>query len=132
MSDVAGIAVPLITGIGGLLIGAGFSRVTSRNDQRRQVRRRALRARQADRQHRRHRFREGLRRVVEFENWLKLDSVPVSNAFKTLRETPADSSAESRAAVAEARRDFIEAARKYSTWRLSQRFWLQARTKPVA
>jgi len=70
--------------------------------------------------------------VVEFENWLKLDSVPVSNAFKTLRETPADSSAESRAAVAEARRDFIEAARKYSTWRLSQRFWLQARTKPVA
>jgi hypothetical protein len=72
----------------------------------------------------------GPRRVVEIGNWLELDSVPVSNAFKVLvRETWASPAPGSDAKVGEARGLFIEVARKYSTWRLTQRFWLQARTK---
>jgi hypothetical protein len=31
--------------------------------------------------------------------------------------------------VAEAREAFIDAAHTYSSWKLPQRFWLQARTK---
>ena len=132
LSGVAGIAIPLITGIGGLLIGAGFARVTSRNDQRRQQYAAGLSALDklttsppdssaaANAQW----------AVVEIGNWLELDSVPVSNAFKLLlRETQASSTPESDAQVAAARERFIEAARKYSTWRLTQRFWLQARTR---
>lgn len=132
VSNVAGIAIPLVTGIGGLLIGAGFARVTSRNDQRREQYAAGLSALDrltacredataaADAQW----------RVVEIGNWLELDSVPVSNAFKVLvRETRASPASRSDAKVEEARARFIDAARKYSTWRLTQRFWLQARTE---
>jgi hypothetical protein len=132
LSNVADVAIPLITGIGGLLIGAGFSRVTSRNDQRRQQYAAGLSAidkltpRAADPSA----AAEAEWRVVEIGNWLELDSVPVSNAFKLLqRETQASSTPKSDPKVAAARLRFIEAARKYSTWRLTQRFCLQARTK---
>jgi len=132
LSNVADIAIPLITGIGGLLIGAGFARVTSRNDQRRQQYAAGLSA--IDK------LTSGATEpsaaaeagwcVIEIGNWLELDSVPVSNAFKLLRrEMQASSTPESDAKVAAARVRFIEAARKSSTWRLTQRFWLQARTK---
>ena len=132
MSNVAGIAIPLVTGIGGLLIGAGFTRVTSRNDQRRQQYAAGLSAldkltASADDASA---AAEVQWRLVEIGNWLELDSVPVSNAFKVLlRETQASPAPGSDAKVGEARVRFIEAARKYSTWRLIQRFWLQKRTK---
>lgn len=132
MSDVAGIAIPLITGIGGLLVGGGFARVTSRNDQRRQQYSAGLSA--LDRLTGRHEdeaaVAEAQCRVVEIGNWLELDSVPVSNAFKMLvRETGTSAAPGSNERVLEARVRFIEAARTYSTWRLPQRFVLQARTK---
>jgi hypothetical protein len=132
LADIAGIAVPLVTGIGGLAIGAGFARVTSRNDQRRQRYADALSAldRLIAATHDAAAAAEARWRVAEIANWLELDSVPVSNAFKVLlREARASAVPESEPKVKEARKRFIEDARKYSTWRLSQRFLLQARTK---
>jgi hypothetical protein len=35
VADVSSIVLPIVTGIGGVLIGAGFGRITSRTDQRR-------------------------------------------------------------------------------------------------
>jgi hypothetical protein len=132
VSGVAGIAIPLITAFGGLVVGAGFGRVTSRNDLRRQQ------------------YADGLSaldkliaapddaevaagaqaRLVEAGNWIALDSVPVSNAFNSLVREAVNSSAPALDGdVKAARLAFIEAARKYTTWRLVQRFLLQARTK---
>ena len=132
VSNVADIAIPLVTGIGGLLIGAGFARVTSRNDQRRQQYAAGLSAldKLTASAEDASAAAEAQWHVVEIGNWLELDSVPVSNAFKVLvRETRASPAPGSDAKVGEARGLFIEVARKYSTWRLTQRFWLQARTK---
>ena len=94
MSNVAGIAIPLITGIGGSLIGAGFSRVTSRNDERRQQYAAGLSAidKLTSSATDPSAAAEAEWRVVEIGNCLELDSVPVSNAFKSLhRETLASS-----------------------------------------
>jgi hypothetical protein len=132
VSDVAGIAIPLITAFGGLVVGAGFGRVTSRNDVRRQQ------------------YADGLSaldkliaapddaeisagahsRLVEVGNWIALDSVPVSNAFNSLVRVAVNSSAPALDRdVRAARLEFIQAARLFTTWRLVQRFLLQARTK---
>jgi hypothetical protein len=132
VSNVAGIAIPLVTGIGGLLVGGGFARVTSRNDQRRQQYAAGLSAldRLAAGDEDQNAVAESERAVVEIGNWLELDSVPVSNAFRLLvHETRASSAPRTDPKVLEARVRFIEAARMYSTWRLPQRFLLQARTE---
>jgi hypothetical protein len=105
VSNVADIAIPLVTGIGGLLIGAGFARVTSRNDQRRQQYAAGLSAldKLTASAEDASAAAEAQWRVVEIGNWLELDSVPVSNAFKVLvRETRASPALGSDAKVGEA------------------------------
>jgi hypothetical protein len=132
VSNVAAVAIPLITGIGGLLIGAGFTRVTSRNDQRRNQYAEALSAVEslvASSGEDAVAVEKAQQRVVEIGHWLELDSVPVSNAFKVLLRDASASPANSRTKVAEAREHFVDVAHKYSSWRLPQRLWLQARTK---
>ena len=133
MSSVTGIAIPLITGVGGLVTGAGFARVTSRNDQRRQQYAEALSALEglvASTDKDAAAAAEANRRVVEIGNWLELDSVPVSNAFKALRdEANAGPAASSEAKIEQERARFVDVAHTYSSWRLPQRFWLQATTK---
>jgi len=79
VSNVADIAVPLVTGVGGLLVGAGFSRVTSRNDQRRQRYAEALSAFEsllASADEDAGAVEKARRRVDDVGHWLELDSVP--------------------------------------------------------
>jgi hypothetical protein len=125
VSTVTSIAIPLFAGIGGLAVGAGFSRVTSRNDQRR--------TRYADALSALDRLtsnpdEEAQRTVGDIGNWLELDSVPVSNAFKRLHKAsfPTPSG---EGQIAKARDHFLDVATKYSSWRLPQRLWLQARER---
>jgi hypothetical protein len=101
--------------------------VTSRNDQRRQRYAEALTAVESLRaaQDVDAAANEKLqRRLREIGDWLELDSVPVSNAFKLLvRDVAAGRPA------AEAREHFVDVAHKYSSWRLPQRLWLQTGTR---
>ena len=132
MSSVTDIAIPLVTGIGGLLIGAGFSRVTSRNDQRRQRYAEALSALEeliASCDEDAAAVEKARRRIVEIGHWLELDSVPVSNAFKLLLRKARTRPAPAGKTIAEAREYFVDVAHTYSSWKLPQRLWLQIRTK---
>jgi hypothetical protein len=132
VSSVTTIAVPLITGIGGLLVGAGFSRVTSRNDQRRQRYAEALSAVEelrASADADAAAIAETQQRVTEIGHWLELDSVPVSNAFIDLRRAAIARPDHGSSTFSSARERFVAAAHAYSSWRLRRRFWLQARRK---
>ena len=127
MSSVSDIAIPLITGIGGLVLGSGFARVTGRNDVRRQRYADALTAferlsSQAGTPG------DAKQQAAEIGHWLELDSVPVSNAFQDLLRRAAAQPPDTRAIDA-ARERYVAIAHAYSSWRLPQRFWLQARTK---
>jgi len=124
VSNAASTAIPVITGVAGLVIGAGFSRVTSRNDKRREQYAEALSALE-----RQSPVTEAQRSVDEIANWLELDSVPVSNAFKHLCEAYSSPAPDREAQVKQARARFVDVAHKYSSWKLPQRLWLQAVTK---
>ena len=132
MSSVTAIAVPLITGIGGLLVGAGFSRVTSRNDQRRQRYAEALSAVEelaATVDVDAAAMTKAELRATEIGHWLELDSVPVSNAFLVLRREALARPGRDGRTFDTAREHFVAVAHVYSSWRLRQRFRLQWRDR---
>jgi hypothetical protein len=131
MSNVPAIVIPLVTGIGGLVVGAGFARVTTRNDVRRQRYSDAL----AAFEHLLAEARDGTgpseqakRDAAELGYWLELDSVPVSNAYRTLIRTAAARPLPDEEAIATRRGRFVDVAHAYSSWRLHRRYWLQVTT----
>jgi predicted RNase H-like nuclease (RuvC/YqgF family) len=129
MASTADIVIPLITGLGGGVLGATFTRVTSRNDQRRDKYAAALSAVRAlsklaegdDRA-----SRLAKETVKAHADWLVIDSKPVGRAYEALAQA-AQSDSSNAETVQAARQIYVEAARAYTRWTLHQRVWLHLR-----
>ena len=129
-SNTATVVIPLATAFGGLLVGSFFSRLTSRNDTRRDRYASALTAIQLLADANRHgdpvAKADAAAKVEEIANWIDLDSTAVSRAFAVL-SARAETANGDDPGVAAARLIFIRNARAFSTWNLWMRFALQLR-----
>ena len=121
------IVVPLITGLLGGVFGATFTRVTSRNDLRRDRYAEALsalRALEGISAEERATSRE-LQRVYDLRDWMLIDAKPVGNAFERL----VDKAKAGHTATEEEFAIFMNAARAYTRWTIHQRALLHLRTR---
>jgi hypothetical protein len=127
MADVGTVVVPLATAFGGLLLGSFFSRVTSRNDTRRDRYAAALtavtaliEANEAGDEVARAAARLKIR---ELADWIALDSPAVSRTYAKL--VTEATTASSVSAVQIPRAAYLADARAFSTWALPRRYILQ-------
>ena len=129
MNDVGTVVVPLATAFGGLLVGSFFSRVTSRNDTRRDRYSAALTAVTAliDANHAGDEVAQEAARlkIRESGDWIALDSPAVSRAYNALVTDAMTASTVD--AVHAARVAYLADARAFSTWALPRRYKLQLR-----
>lgn len=88
VSNTATVVIPLATAFGGLFVGSFFSRLTSRNDTRRDRYASALTAIQmltdANRDGDSVAKADAASKLEEIANWIVLDSTAVSRAFAVL------------------------------------------------
>ena len=128
VSTATTVVIPLATAFGGLLVGSFFSRLTARNDTRRDRYASALSAVQmltdANRDGDDVAKAGAASKVEEIANWIALDSTAVSRAFAVL-SARAETASGDDPGVAAARLLFIRNARAFSTWNLCMRFALQ-------
>jgi hypothetical protein len=126
-SIASDVVVPLIVGLVGGVFGGLLTRVTSRNDVRRDKYAEALSAlstlqimspESPDRA-------KAEAEVADLAAWLELDSLPVGAAFEELRAKTAAGDEHSR----HAREQYIAAARTYSRWTLPQRALLHLKAR---
>jgi hypothetical protein len=121
-SPISTVVVPLIVGLVGGVFGGLLTRVTSRNDVRRDKYAEALAALStlqslAPNDPVRP---EAEAKVADLAAWLELDSLPVGAAFKELLAADGES-------AQRARENYIAAARTFSRWTLPQRSLLHVK-----
>jgi hypothetical protein len=121
------IVVLLITGLLGGVIGATFTRITSRNDLRRDRYSEALSALRAfaDVEAQQRAASPEAKKVYDLRDWMLIDAEAVGTAYATLVDK---TNTETKAnEVEQARLNFIEAARAYSRWTLHKRAFLHVK-----